>query len=83
VAPVTEHSGTEATSGTKAPIIVDLGKHGRKAIKNLRQGQGKLMAEVSKCIQELQAAGTVSRSTQPVVIIVREKRRKRALWPLA
>jgi Family of unknown function (DUF6200) len=80
--PVTEHSGT-ATRGTEAPVIVDLGKHRRKAIKNLRQGQGKLMAEVSKCIQDLQAAGTVSSSAQPVVIIVREKRRKRALWPLA
>jgi hypothetical protein len=79
---VIDHSGT-ATSGTAAPVVVDLGKHRRKAIKNLRQGQGKLMEEVSKCIQELQAAGTVARSAQPVVIIVRQKRRKRGLWSLA
>jgi hypothetical protein len=82
MAPVSEQAGTATASATEAPIIVDLGKHRRKAVKQLRQGQGKLMAEVSKCIEELQSSGTVSRSAQPVVIIVREKRRKNALWPL-
>ena len=67
---------------TEAPIVVDLGKHRRKAVKALRRGQGKLMSEVANCIQELQSAGTLSASVQPVVIIVREKRRRRVAWPL-
>jgi hypothetical protein len=67
--------------GAEAPIVVDLGKHRRKAVKALRRGQGKLMSEVTNCIQELRAAGTLSVSAQPVVIIVREKR-KRVAWPL-
>ena len=71
-----------ATYATEAPVIIDLGKHGRKSVKALRRGQGKLMADVSRCIQDLQAAGTVSANAQPVIIIVRQRRRSAVAWPL-
>jgi hypothetical protein len=61
---------------------VDLGKHPRKAIKRLREGRGKLLDEVASCIEELRTAGTMDAGAQPVVIIVRQRRRKNAFWPL-
>ena len=70
------------TAAPPAPLIVDLGKHRRKAIKRLREGRGKLLDEVTSCIEELKTAGAVAAGAQPVVIIVRERRRKNALWPL-
>jgi hypothetical protein len=54
-------------------LLIDLGKKRRKQIKRLRNGTGKLVDEVQKCMQELRAAGTVSESSQPVIMLVREK----------
>ena len=68
------------------PILVDLGRKSRKNIKRLRDGEGKLMAEVQDTIDELKANGTISASAQPVIIIVREKesaRKLNPLWPVA
>jgi Family of unknown function (DUF6200) len=55
-------------------LLIDLGKHSRKQIKRLRRGQGKLLDEVQKCMQELRTAGTLAESAVPVVVLVREKR---------
>lgn len=71
-----------STIGASAPIVVDFGKHGRKRVKQLRDGRGPLMAEVARCVEELQTAGTIPTSAQPVVLIVRQKPRKRLGWPL-
>ena len=60
----------------KAPVIIDMGKQRRKRIKNLRRGTGRLADEISGCVDELKAAGTLSSSAQTVVIVVREKRRR-------
>jgi Family of unknown function (DUF6200) len=70
-----------AATAAFSPIVVDLGKHGRKRVKQLREGRGKLMAEIAQAVEELQAAGTVAPGSTPVVVIVRQKPRKTA-WPL-
>jgi hypothetical protein len=62
--------GIKAENGL---LLVDLGKKSRKQIKRLRKGQGKLVDEVNRCLQELRSAGTATES-QPVVVVVREKR---------
>jgi len=62
----------------KPPVIIDLGKHRRKRIKDLRKGVGKLAGEVNGAIEELRAAGTVSPDSQTVVVIVRQRRRRSA-----
>ena len=72
-----------STSGANATIVVDFGKHGRKRVKQLREGRGPLMAEVARCVEELQTAGTIATTAQPVVLILRQKPRKRLGWPLA
>jgi hypothetical protein len=71
-----------AGTASPLPIIVDLGKYRRKDVKRLREGQGKLMGEIASCLEELKGAGKLADGVRPVVILVREKRRKAALWPL-
>ena len=71
------------TPDSPQPLIVDLGRHARKDVKRLREGRGKLPTEIAACLDELHGAGTLAAGAQPVVIIIREKRRKNALWPLA
>lgn len=74
---------TQKSTG-HAPVVLDLGKHRRKQIKKLRKGSGKLMDDINGAIEELRTAGTLSASTQPVVVIIRQKRRSKAskLFPL-
>lgn len=74
---------SKPTAGPAAtPLIVDLGKHARKQVRRLREGRGKLLDDVTTCLEELKAAGKIDGSAQPVVIIVRQRRRKNALWPV-
>jgi hypothetical protein len=66
-----------------APIIVDLGKKRRKQIKELRQGRGVLMEEINQVIEELRTTGSLSASAQPIVVVVRPKRKApNLMWPL-
>lgn len=64
------------------PLIIDLGKHRRKDVKRLRQGAGPLVDEIASCLSELRQSGQIAADAQPVVIVVREKKKKAALWPL-
>ncbi len=64
------------------PIVIDLGKHGRKRVKDLRRGTGRLADEVNDCIMELQAAGTIAPTAQTVVVVVRQKRKCKSLKSL-
>ena len=57
----------------QSPIVLDLGKKKRKSVKQLRNGKGKLLAEALDSIEELQRVGTIPKSAQPVIVIVREK----------
>lgn len=59
-----------------SPVFVDLGKKKRKAVKKLSKGQGPLVGKVSSIIDDLVAAGTISEGAQPVVVVVRARRRK-------
>lgn len=86
----TTSSGTAAepvrtTSGAdkSAPVVLDLGKQRRKQIKQLRRGEGRLLDDINGAIEELRTVGTIGASTQPVVIVVREKPRKaKSMFPL-
>jgi hypothetical protein len=73
-----ESPRAESKTESKPPIVIDLGKHRRKRIKQLRSGNGRLMDEVDGCLEELRAVGTLSGNAQPVVVIVRQKRRRRS-----
>ncbi len=72
---------TTAEADEPSPVVVDLGKKKKKAIKRLRRGEGRLVADVARVIDELKSAGTVGASAQPIIVVVKEKasRRRRGL----
>jgi hypothetical protein len=79
---LTEGHKPHAHAEAPSPVIVDLGRRNRSAIRQLCRGEGQLVTEVQGCIEELQSSGAVSATAQPVVIIVRERRKaRRLLWP--
>ena len=64
------------------PLIIDLGKHRRKDVKQLRKGAGPLVGEIASCLNELRESGQIAADAQPIVILVRERQKKPVLWPL-
>jgi ribosomal protein L14 len=62
------------------PVIVDLGSRKKKAIKRLKNGQGKLMAEVALAIEQVRSGlpeADQNNQVIPVVIIYKKKKKKR------
>lgn len=70
-----------AVNAAAAPIVVDIGKKRKKQIKRLSEGRGPLMDEVNELLAELQANGSIAANVQPVVIVVKRKRKAR-VWPV-
>ena len=78
-----EAGKTATKTATVAPIIIDLGKKSRKQVRLVREGAGKLMDEISVTLEDLRADGTIKPDAQPVLIIVRQKPRRKAFgWPI-
>ena len=72
-----------AVSDKSAPIVVDLGKKSRKQIRQARKGAGKLIDEIQEVVEHLQATGGVAAGAQPIMVVVRQKRRRSGLlFPL-
>jgi len=69
-------AGGSSPSGTASPspIVADLGRRGRKAIKKLRKGQGPLLEDAQKVIEQLRADRAIVDGAQPVIVIVKERR---------
>jgi hypothetical protein len=64
---------------SQTPVIVDLGKRKRKAIKDLKNGQGYLMTEVTDAVNRARATlpeADQNKPVVPVVILYRKKRKK-------
>lgn len=73
----------DTDSAPSPPIIVDLGKVGRKQIKKLKQGRGPLAMEVDEVIEALRrelGEETAGKEIVPVVLLYRRKRKKKKLW---
>lgn len=68
---------TSDNADQSAPIVIDLGKKSRKRVRKLRKGKsGRLTDKVTEVIGQMKEAGAIPASAQPVVIIVRERKRK-------
>lgn len=60
------------------PIIIDLGKKDRKQVRKLRKGKpGRLMNRIDDTMDHLRADGTLAADAQPIVVIVKERVRRR------
>jgi len=58
-------------------LILDLGKQKKKKIKKMRKGQGVLMGKVQDTLTSLRANGALDVNARPVIIVVREKSKKK------
>jgi|RhiMethySRZTD1v2_1073278.scaffolds.fasta_scaffold1359405_1 hypothetical protein len=74
----TETTKAHDSVGAAGAVVVDLGKKRRKQIKQLREGRGKLMDQVNQLVSELRAAGSISAGTQPLVVVVQQRRKRAA-----
>jgi len=67
----------------QSPVIVDLGSRKRSSVKKLCVGEGPLVDELKGCLEELRASGSIAPGAQPIVLVVRERAKRRSmLWPV-
>jgi hypothetical protein len=78
-------SSPVAKTSEIAPVVVDLGKKKKKDIRDLKRGEGKLMEDVHKVIEQIRANSSelVGKELVPVVILYRKepKRKVAGLLP--
>lgn len=60
--------------GQSAAVVADLGSRSKKSIKKLRQGDGRLLEDVQKLMNQLKADHTVTDGAQAVIVVVKERR---------
>lgn len=63
------------------PIVVEVGKASRKAVRRLRRGQGRLADEVRRALESVRAnLGTEAAGKElvPVVLVYRKKRKRKS-----
>ncbi len=66
-------SSTVNTENSSGDIcVLDMGKHKKKRVKQLRRGKGKLLRRVENAIDDLKEEGIVPATAQMVVVVVRE-----------
>jgi hypothetical protein len=78
---MTEETISTSTEMTQ-PVIIDLGKQKRRAVKNLKRGEGKLWDEVLDVVEEIKdLLGTEAEGKVlvPVILIYRERSPRRRL----
>jgi hypothetical protein len=72
----------KTSSEMTQPIIIDLGKQRSRALKNLKNGEGKLWDEVLDVVEEVKdmlGADADGKVLVPLILIYRERSRRRRL----
>ncbi len=62
----------------ETPIVLDLGKKKRKAIKDLKKGRGKLLEEVQAALAQMKVtlgAEAEGKTILPVIVVYRQKKK--------
>ena len=69
--PTTGAAHVSDTSAAQASeyVIMDLGRHKPKQVRQLRRGKGKLLRRVQNAVSELRASGI----NQPIVLVVERR----------
>ena len=72
-------------TATIAPVVVDLGKQKSKTLRALKNGEGPLMQDVARVLDEVRAKSSelAHKELVPVVILYRKKpkRKSRGMLP--
>ncbi|WP_191060024.1 DUF6200 domain-containing protein [Geminicoccus harenae] len=58
---------------TSETVIIDMGEHSRRRVRQLRRGEGRLMEKVEDALADLEEQGVIEASAQRVVIVVRQE----------
>lgn len=68
----------QTTSGTTTPpIIIDLGKVGKKKVRQFKEGRGEIAAEVQQILNETRGnlgADAAGKELVPIVLVYKQKR---------
>jgi hypothetical protein len=67
-------------TATIAPVVVDLGKEKSKTLRALKNGEGPLMQDVARVLDEVRARSSelAGKELVPVVIIYRKKPKRKS-----
>ena len=67
-------------TATITPVVVDLGKQKSKTLRALKNGEGPLMQDVTRVLEEVRARSPelASKELVPVVIIYRKKPKRKS-----
>lgn len=60
----------------KVPLIIDLGRRKRGAVRKLRRGQGPLMDKARRALGNMGEVGLASDDSDAVFIVIERKRRR-------
>jgi hypothetical protein len=74
---VPETATSNEKSAESATVVADLGSRSKKSLRKLRQGTGRLHGDVQNLMNQLKADSVVTEASQAVVVVVREKRRRK------
>jgi len=69
-------SDAKAPAAGPPPVVADLGRRGRKAIKQLCKGEGPLLQDAETLLAQLREDKAIAGGAQPVIVIVKERRRR-------
>ena len=61
-------------------IILEMGTAKSRDIRDLQRGQGKIFKNIAKMLKQLKASGETPEDAQPIIIIVRKKRKSKGLF---
>jgi len=68
------------TTQQVAPIILDMGKKKKRAVRDLKRGRGRLMDEVEQTVEEVReglGAEAEGKELVPIVLVYRRKQKRR------
>ncbi len=76
-APAATAAAAAAPPEVREPIVIDMGKKKRRQVRKLRKGRDcSLMERITDAIQEGIAAKAIPANAQPVIVVVKEKKKK-------
>jgi len=66
-----------ASNDTNGPVILEAGRYRLRRIRELLRGEGALFHEIMHSIDELKTSGTIAKDAHPVIVVVKQARRRR------
>lgn len=69
---------TTPKNSVAAPVVIQVKSASKGKIKRLQEGRGSLLDKINLSIDELKAQGAISEGAQPVIVVVKQKRKRKS-----